>query len=257
MIKSRIRKASFTGAPGENIIDAPTISLVTPGSNLVYTGFARVTDAIAFKAENNMGSAWRIRDRRDPGNPRLLSHEAPKDPRDAMLVIGSMIRDHAWPLLSALQERAPRSIQPRRRMVMFARIVLEHTRILTDRDIGQWHGVRGIVRHDGVETPASWLHHRDGRVLELSSECGDATNGIRWDDTPRRGKTIYTMRYNIDGDIEDPVIRCLRGEVPIPDHAETQEEVAQGYDRLLDHCIAFLNTSRVPRREFETSPEPV
>jgi len=244
-----IRPAAFSGSPGENIVDKPVISLVTPGSNRVYTGFFNIHEAINYKADFGLGSNWRIRDRRDKTPFRQSHIDPPRDPRDSMLVIASMIRDHAHPILKSLQESSHKRVPVSWLMADFALIMIEEARLQSDRHIGNWRAMRGIVRSDGKNRRAAWLSDDRNNILDLNAphKARTVAGGIYWAPaSTARSKVKYFPHTLGLRDYDDPFIAALRGERQLPSDDFTKENVKRDYTKLCRHIVLFLNCSRIP-----------
>lgn len=74
----------------------PGISLARAASNNAIGGFRDISEAITHKEKAGLGMEWHIHDRRDMVDPKRPARAASprKNPRDNMLVIGSILRDH-------------------------------------------------------------------------------------------------------------------------------------------------------------------
>lgn len=246
MTKSRIRAASFTGSHGENIVDAPTISLVSPGSNLVYTGFKSVDEAIEHKLLNNLGSEWRIRDRRSLDTP-VRGIDKPRDPRDPMLVLASMIRDHALPILEHFKSHARGSLSVDRPLVEFACSVLEEVRLCSDRDFGVWHAVRGDTLVQGKFVSSCWLEDNNGNILDPYTKSKSCLGRVCWvSKMDRRNQARYARFMPVTPDHFNPALGCLRGVADIPEYAMDRHQVYEQARTLRSHAHALLEASRLP-----------
>ena len=164
---SHIHAGNFTGSFGFNIIDRPGIAIVRSGSNTAFFGFTSIDEAIEYKAEKGFGQDWPIRDKRrgehDPwGQPFACN------PADALLRIGSLLRDHLAPFLGYHAIRTA-DLELSRRIATFAVDAIGQAAATSGQDVGEIDVVDGDVTDDAGSVVAhAWIASSGGVFLDLA-----------------------------------------------------------------------------------------
>ncbi|MCW3782939.1 hypothetical protein [Defluviimonas salinarum] len=255
---SQPRRASLTGAHGENVIDRAAISIVRAGSNSVWTGFQSIPDALRFKAENGLDHSWRVSDKRGSGPEVCLDHDRPEPVADTMLLIGSMIRDHAMPLVAHLGRAFPAGAAPfpGHDLTAFAATLLFEQGLAASRDPGRWTAVKGrIWSPDGARTRrgGAWLRSDDGHILDLAA-TGDPS-GLAFGHAESEPMQHYIETGLLHSGADSPMVRIWRAEIAGPEDGETIDTVGLRLQRLRDRIDHLLSScDAFPSRQGPDTP---
>ena len=242
--------AALRKVPVSSIRQDNAIAVLSPRFRDAWTGFKSIDQAILFKAQEGLGDAWRIRDKRAEAPGSTTDHERPRALRDAMLVIASMISDHVnTDALPPCAQVVP-SVSHRREIAMFASTLLREISISSDHDFGRWRPVRGKRHILDHAFSSCWLEDEAGNILDMTPADSVAAP-IGWHDADGRKACQYEGAGLLGDGYGSRLGGIWRGEEAFFARTAEASLMGQRYDLLVTHIEQFLSCSRLPMRETE------